>query len=592
MKTIKQLLLILIVVFFNSCSKNENDLKLIPVKAGDKWGYIDKEGKYIINAQFDLAYIFSEGLALVQAGDGKWGYIGEDGKYIINPMYKYANKFSEGLACAVMDNGKPQFINKEGKIMFTVEDAQTCGGFSEGLAPVKIKGKWGFIDNTGKVIINAEYEEVNKFSEGLASVAKLDIKTKEKKWGFIDNKGGIKIDFQFKSDTTFWASPEYFSEGLTFVSSDGKKWGCINKDGKYEVNPQYDGALFQPYVFKNGASLIKQGENYGYIDKTGKYIINPQFTNAYNFSSNGLAAVENSDKKFGFIDKEGKFVINPQFEGVEIGFIGEIGFVKSSEKYGIINEKGTYLVNPQFDDVQLYDRLWIYNVESDYIDNSEVAKSFFENSDDLTVRNISSTSTLNDIITEYPNTPSKDLKSYKLSIEKPNLTIKEVLEIVDIKYYFSNNTFSDVPIYKNVQKYDAWSGGYNNSKEFDHFEKKYNTDVNVTAVAYNMKLEHTGSGKSQKLADELKNIAIKKMKLELIPHSETNNNNEKGMFILKNENILMQLYYYEVKSEDGKRITPGLSITVVNKNYASNTFDELEKSFIEGYLKGDKKDKS
>ena len=277
---------------------------------------------------------------------------------------------------------------------------------------------------------------------------------------------------------------------MAFVSSDGKKWGCINKEGKYEVNPQYDGEFLNTYVFKNGTSRIKQGNNYGYIDKTGKYIINPQFHDAHNFASNGLAAVENSDKKYGFIDKDGKYVINPQFEGVAFGFIGEIGFVKSSEKYGIINEKGTYIVNPQFDDIHLADRFWIYNVESDYIDNSDVAKSFFENSDDLTVRNISSTSTLNDIITQYPNTPSKDLKSYNLSIEKPNLSIKDVLEIVDIEYYFSNNTFSDVPIYKNVQKYDAWSGGYNNSKEFDHFEKKYNTDVNVTAATYNLKIKH------------------------------------------------------------------------------------------------------
>lgn len=107
-----------------------------------------------------------------------------------------------------------------------------------------------------------------------------------------------------------------------------------------------------------------------------------------------------------------------------------------------------------------------------------------------------------------------------------------------------------------------------------------------------MKLDRTGLGKSQKLADELKNIAIKKMKLELIPHSEINNNQEKGMHILKNENLLVQLYYYEVKSEDGKTKTPGLSITVVNKNYTSNTFDELEKTFIESYLKDSKKDNS
>jgi WG containing repeat len=46
--------------------------------------------------------------------------------------------------------------------------------FSEGLAPVKIGtgcelcGKWGFIDKTGKVVIEPRFEAVNDFSEGLA----------------------------------------------------------------------------------------------------------------------------------------------------------------------------------------------------------------------------------------------------------------------------------------------------------------------------------------------------------------------------------------------------------------------------------------
>ena len=45
-----------------------------------KWGFIDKQGKMVINPQFDYAGDFSEGLAKVLIEDGtkynrKWGYI-------------------------------------------------------------------------------------------------------------------------------------------------------------------------------------------------------------------------------------------------------------------------------------------------------------------------------------------------------------------------------------------------------------------------------------------------------------------------------------------------------------------------------------
>ena len=41
---------------------------------GDRWGYIDKSGKLVINPQFDNARPFSLDLAPVQVGSA-WGYV-------------------------------------------------------------------------------------------------------------------------------------------------------------------------------------------------------------------------------------------------------------------------------------------------------------------------------------------------------------------------------------------------------------------------------------------------------------------------------------------------------------------------------------
>ncbi len=63
---------------------------LAPAKKGDKWGYINQFGEFVISADFDLAKPFSESIALVNVGGefkedkeqgkvyflgGKWGYI-------------------------------------------------------------------------------------------------------------------------------------------------------------------------------------------------------------------------------------------------------------------------------------------------------------------------------------------------------------------------------------------------------------------------------------------------------------------------------------------------------------------------------------
>ena len=55
--------------------------------------------------------------------------------------------------------------------------------FSEGLADVRLNGKWGFIDKSGKVVIPFKYDDALPFSEGFA-VVELDGKD-----GYIDKNG-------------------------------------------------------------------------------------------------------------------------------------------------------------------------------------------------------------------------------------------------------------------------------------------------------------------------------------------------------------------------------------------------------------------
>lgn len=63
--------------------------------------------------------------------------------------------------------------------------------FGEGLVAVKLNGKWGFIDKSGKIVIESKFDSGGHFSEGLAGVGLNG------KWGFIDKNGEFVIEPKF-----------------------------------------------------------------------------------------------------------------------------------------------------------------------------------------------------------------------------------------------------------------------------------------------------------------------------------------------------------------------------------------------------------
>ena len=194
-RLIKSLVICSLFAFCISCSNKSDqiDLKLIPVKSGEKWGYINQKGEYVINPQFQDAGFFRKGIARVLSSDEKFGYISEDGKYKIAAKFKEGTHFKEGLAFVVSDGGHPTCIDKSGETRFQLKQAKYAVSFSEGLAMfVSTDGKYGFVDKNGKVVINSQFENAHPFSEGLAAVCQND------KWGFIDKKGKIVINLQFE----------------------------------------------------------------------------------------------------------------------------------------------------------------------------------------------------------------------------------------------------------------------------------------------------------------------------------------------------------------------------------------------------------
>jgi hypothetical protein len=353
--TLQLFAIFLAISILSSCGgggKSNSEVKLIPVKSGDDFQYIDKEGKIVINPQFSKATIFRNGLALVRtSGDEpKWGFISEDGKFAITANYKSATVFSDDLAWVVSENGPPTAINSKGAPKVTLKDAETVKIYKEGLSAFSINDgsgvKWGFVDKEGKVKINPQFSNTGNFSNG-----KCAVKNSDGKCGYIDKEGKIVINYQFDE------AKEFVSGKAIVVLGD--KTGLIDETGKYLINPQ-----FSDMVDDGGKYLIEQDQKWGWCDKEGKIIINPQFGRAFPFMGNDLAAV-NSGERWGYIDIKGKFVINTQFD-MALPYNGKLALVVSGAKNGFIDADGKYVINPQYDGVSEDLVMYFLNGSSEY----------------------------------------------------------------------------------------------------------------------------------------------------------------------------------------------------------------------------------
>jgi len=79
---------------------------LAPVKdrTSGLWGYIDRQGQWVIAPQFDAAYSFSDGLAGVNLG-GKRGFLAPDGSFAVAPQFVDFTRAGGGVAAVKTETG-------------------------------------------------------------------------------------------------------------------------------------------------------------------------------------------------------------------------------------------------------------------------------------------------------------------------------------------------------------------------------------------------------------------------------------------------------------------------------------------------------
>lgn len=319
-------------------SKINNNLHLYPaaLKAADgtKWGYINKDGTFIIKPQYDNAMDFQDnGLAIVDKGNLS-GIIDRNGRFIVPLKYSSITQFSEGRAAVIDDSGF-RVIDLSGEVI-TPKSYSYIGTFHNGRVifnNISEQGLllYGYLDRNGSEIIPMQFMSANDFKDGQALV-----QIKDNQFALIGLKGEILYTYNYAS-----------------------------------VNNPGDGLLsFQ----------IDTNSKYGYIDMQGNIVIQPQYSVALPFDKERAVVNTSVDisNKYGLIDLNGKFIIEPIYN--DINTIGDdrvaLGKVINPEQPYI---GSTYAIADMINGNLLTDFLYtnVSNYNRGYVSVSDDSKTFF-----------------------------------------------------------------------------------------------------------------------------------------------------------------------------------------------------------------------
>ncbi len=141
----------------------------------------DLDGRVLIDGVEEVSD-FSNYPFLIKK-NGKWGFIDRNGKVLIDFIYEKDRRreFDEILK-----------LNTDSLDALPKSRLRNVGHFRDGLAKFQSDSLWGYINTKNEVVIPAKFKKANDFSEGKAGIS-LDGKT----WGFIDANGKFVIEPKF-----------------------------------------------------------------------------------------------------------------------------------------------------------------------------------------------------------------------------------------------------------------------------------------------------------------------------------------------------------------------------------------------------------
>lgn len=291
------------------------------------YGLKDKNGNVVVEPKYtEISYFSNDIMKIemkIESGYKKGLIDGRTGKEIIPPKYNFINSPELGMLM--------------GKMEISLGESD----------------KYGVINNTGREIIPAIYDDI-KLTKGGFAIVTIHKIGEASKMGVIDAEGREIIPAIYNP-----IRPMENNKGFR-VRLNGME-GFFNIQGK-EIIPANKYDLIDE-MDKDGFMQVRKGKKFGVVNEQGKEIAKCIYDYIAGYFENGYFkdgyTRTNIGKKYGFIDTLGNEV-PCKYSDIDLKVI-KYGFaiVKYKGKYGTIDNKGREIVPFNFDYLSFSDSSWL-----------------------------------------------------------------------------------------------------------------------------------------------------------------------------------------------------------------------------------------
>ena len=334
----------------------------IKTDTGVMYGYIDYTGEEILKTEYEtisrvLEYEDKDDIYLVVRSNGKKGVF-KNGKQIINFNYQSINYSNKANIFVVEKTGKYGFYTNKGNEILAPQYTkyQVVGNYIS----VQKDGENKLFDLYGNLINTDTYLSMIEVENSSYFIA-----VKENGYYSVISK-----EFQREGDYTFitYAFDDYF----IFTTTDGKT-GVLDVWNGIKIEPTYNSILnvedtkvlearndetgevdiynskLEKVSTIAGGIVEKVAGNYvvvysnsqmQYFDKEGKQVKNTEV-----YPNNEIYSIQSEEGKWGFCNKSGEIVVNCEYDIVSE--LNEYGFsaIKKDNKWGVVNSKGEIVLD-------------------------------------------------------------------------------------------------------------------------------------------------------------------------------------------------------------------------------------------------------
>ena len=306
--------------------------KFFSVKSNGYFGAVNRYGEEFIHCVYDSLLDFSREQIIVRF-KGLFGIISMREEWLVTPQAHSLKLLNDDRY--LLFDGKMVFLKDfQGMVFYFTDNAIVPE--EDHLLETLPDGTEKIIDYNGRIqsrtmgLSNQDVDELMKISEGLRGFKK------DGKYGFIDERGRLRIANRYDG-------VQPFKEGMAAVKLNSK-WGYIDATEKLLIQPTYD----EVGEFRNRVTIVRRANQYGVLEKNGKLALPIRYDSIKRLPSGRFLLHTKSLQ--GISEKEGQVLIEPKYDKItelENGML----LVERAGKCGLLSNDGLSTIP------MIYDRL-------------------------------------------------------------------------------------------------------------------------------------------------------------------------------------------------------------------------------------------